>query len=175
MNRRMLGLLGAALTLWFLRAEFLPASNADAARQRPSGPKPSARAAADGDVCTVPAQLPERSAFAAFSKEDPFLGPRPPAAAAPAPVPEFAGPPLRPPPPAPAPPPRLPYKLVGVMREKDQTASVFLTHEDRLIQARAGDTLDGGYRLLSIAMRELTFLNLQQNLTVRMPVDGEPS
>ena len=61
------------------------------------------------------------------------------------------------------------------MREKDQTASVFLTHEDRLIQARAGDTLDGGYRLLSIALRELTFLNLQQNLTVRMPVDGEPS
>jgi len=75
--------------------------------------------------------LPERPAFAAFSKEDPFLGPRVAAVATPSPV--LAAPPLPPVAsvvPAPPPAPRLPYKLVGLMRETDQSASVFLTHDD---------------------------------------------
>ena len=59
--------------------------------------------------------------------------------------------------------------------KKGQPASVYLSLGDKLIQARAGDTLEGGYRLDKIAPRELTFVNLQQNVTVLMPVDGEPS
>ena len=69
----------------------------------------------------------------------------------------------------------MPYRFFGALLEKGQPASVFLGLGEKLIQARVGDTLDGGYRLESIAPRELTFKHLQMNVTVRMAVDGDPS
>jgi hypothetical protein len=50
---------------------------------------------------------------------------------------------------------------------------VFLAVGDKLIHARAGELLEGGYRLESISAKELVFVQLQQNLTLRMSVDGE--
>jgi hypothetical protein len=179
---RLAALIAAAAGLWFARDALLPAGPGAADSARAVVPARSAPAQAltptDADVCTVPATMPERGLFAAAFDQDPFTGPRPPAAPAarPAPpVPAFIGPPAPPPPAPPAPPPRAPYRFFGTLLEKGQPASVFLGLGEKLIQARVGDTLEGGYRLDGIAPRELTFMHLQMNVTVRMAVDGDPS
>jgi hypothetical protein len=170
---RLLALVGAAAALWFARDALLPTGVAEADGSRPRtalrGAAPRAVTLASGEICTVPSVLPERGRFDAAFAKNPFALPQVAAKALPpAPVvAAFVGPPL------PPPPPQLPYRYLGALNEKGQVASVFLMLGDKLIIAKAGDTIDGGYRLEGIAPRELTFLNLQQNLTVRMPVDGE--
>ncbi len=182
---RLFGLLGLAAALWFTRDALLPAGEAppDRSRSRPPAPRSApvatgapAAASADDSPRGV-AALVLRGPVEAGSRHDPFAAPRPVAAPAKPAIgrgPVDAAPPPSPPPPAP-PPPRLPYRFVGGLSEKGQPPSVYLTLGDKLIEARAGDTLEGGYRLDKITPRELTFIHLQQNLAVRLAVDGEPS
>lgn len=72
------------------------------------------------------------------------------------------------PPPPPAPPP-LPFIYMGKLLEEDKL-TVFLTKQDRHYAVKAGDTLDGAYRVESVNARQVTFtylpLNMQQTLTL---------
>jgi hypothetical protein len=124
----------------------------------------------DAAVCTSPLSLPRRGQFEAAGV-DPFSlpvreSPKPPPNPAPVTV---AAPTL----PAPPPVPQLPYRYYGTVKERGLPPSVFLALDGALIQAKAGDVLQGGYRLESIAAHELLFVHLQQNLTLRLSVDGE--
>jgi hypothetical protein len=178
---RMPALLAVAAALWFARGLIVHEPVEQATAARPAAPRTAARSlpAALGEVCTTPAALPVREALAVRLANDPFVLVAPPA---PKPVRvavaverPFVGPPLPPPPPPPAKAPPLPYRFMGALNEKGQPASVFLGFGDTLIFAKVGDTLEGGFRLEGIKPRELTFLHIQTNLTVRLPVDGEPS
>ena len=173
---RLLALLAVALGLWLLRDSFLadpvarPGSRAGAALASPARSiVPSLE-----DLCVVPAALPRRPTLLAGGEANPFVEP-PVALARRAPKaepPPAPGPAPEPPPP---PPPKLPYRFYGVFNEPGQAPMVFLGLGNALIHARAGDTLEGGFRLDGIARRELTFVHIQQNLTLRMPIDGDPS
>lgn len=177
---RLLALIALALAAWLARDRFGDGDGAvAAARQRPPraarAALPPTRVAAAGpaaeDVCTTPAAMPQRAAWQTAAA-DPFAPPRatvPRAVVAP-PVPV----PVAPVAVAPA-TPRLPYRFLGHFDEPGQAPTVFLGLGDQLIQARAGDSLAGGFRLETIGKRELGFVHIQQGVPVRMPIDGEPS
>ncbi len=176
MNKRarLVTLIAAAAALWFARNALMAPgpTTADTPRLRAAL---RVGGAVVTELCSTPGALPARGRFGTAFGKNPFDASRPVAKAPVRPVLVLAGPPLPPPPPPPAPPPHLPYRYLGGLNENGQAASVYLGLGDKLIQAKAGDTLEGGYRLESIAARELTFLNLQHNLTLRLRVDGEPS
>lgn len=173
---RLLALVAVALVLWLLRDKFI----ADpVARPLTRGGNAASTVARPGvpsldDLCVVPQALPQRPVLLARTDVNPFVE-------APIFVPQRAAkaePPAEPAsaaPPPPPPPPKLPYRFYGVFNEPGQAPMVFLGLGGALIHARAGDTLEGGFRLDSITRRELTFVHVQQNLTLRMPIDGEPS
>lgn len=77
-------------------------------------------------------------------------------------------PPKPAPPPPPAPPP-LPFKYFGKLVEEGQM-TVFVTKQDRNYALKAGDTIDGAYRVDRIEARGVTFtylpLNMQQTLAI---------
>lgn len=84
----------------------------------------------------------------------------PTVAVAPSPVPTLVGP-MPPPPPAPppAPPPPLPFQFMG--RLSDGTAPViYLNHGDQTLVARAGDTIDQTYKVVSISPVQMEFLHM---------------
>lgn len=182
---RLIALLGLAVALWWARSLLLPAGGSGGGNETVGGrprvaglatrTSPLASLPTAADVCTTAAALPLRELLDAGSHADPFTPPQVVVVQAAPVVQAFVGPPPPPPPRPPPPPPRLPYRLLGVLNEKGQPGVVYLALGDKLIQAQAGDTLEGGYRLENVGPRELIFLNLQQNLTVRMAVDGEPS
>lgn len=173
---RLLLLVAVAAGLWIARDRLLPASDvveADVKGARATQRAPQAKPfdPSTAEVCVTPAALPERGHFAAVGTGDPFTPPKPPAPK-PAPVVAVAPPP---PPPPPAPPPlRVPYRLMGGLSEKGVPVSVFLALGNAVINAKAGDVLEGGYTLQSISPRELVFVHQQLNQTVRLPVDGDP-
>jgi hypothetical protein len=72
------------------------------------------------------------------------------------------------PPPPPAPPP-LPFIYMGKLLEEDKL-TVFLTKQNRHYAVKAGDTLDGTYRVESVSAQQVLFtylpLNMQQTLTL---------
>ena len=72
------------------------------------------------------------------------------------------------PPPPPAPPP-LPFIYMGKLLEGDKL-TVFLTKQDRHYAVKAGETLDGAYRIESVTAQQVIFtylpLNMQQTLTL---------
>jgi hypothetical protein len=178
---RLPALLAVAAGLWFARGLIVHEPADQATASTPAAPRTVARGlpAALAEVCTTPAALPTREAMDDSLAHDPFVlmaspAPKPVRVAVAAERP-FVGPPLPPPPPPPPNAPPLPYRFMGALNEKGQAASVFLGFGDTLIFAKVGDTLDGGFRLEGIKPRELTFLHIQTNLTVRLPVDGEPS
>ncbi|HKA42620.1 MAG TPA: hypothetical protein VKF40_11570 [Burkholderiales bacterium] len=82
--------------------------------------------------------------------------------------PPAAAPPPPPPPPPQAPP--LPYRYMGRLTEDGQT-TVYLMRGDAAVVARAGETLDGSYRLERIADEavEFTYLPLKQRQTLQVP------
>lgn len=173
---RLLALVSVALVIWLLRDTF----NADpVARPLPRSGNVASIAARAGapsleDLCVVPQALPQRPVLLARTDVNPFIEepifvPRRIVKAEPPAAPASAASPPAPP------PPKLPYRFYGVFNEPGQAPMVFLGLGGALIHARAGDTLEGGFRLDSIARRELTFVHVQQNLTLRMPIDGEPS
>jgi hypothetical protein len=178
---RLLILVAAAVALWFARDAFVPAgvSEATASRggNRPARPVAAAARPFDpstAEVCTVPAAMPARDKLAGAMANDPFTLWQPPAPKTPVAVVAVVVPPPQPPAPPPPPPlPALPYRYLGALDEKGAPSAVFLGLGTTLITAKAGDTLEGGFRLDSISPRELTFMHLQQKQTVRLRVEGE--
>jgi len=185
-TRRLALLVAVALGLWAARDYIVdnPATTASAPRARANAPAalrpvPNRKSVLpDDSVCTSITEMPVRKAMLSRLEIDPFLAPAPapvvlvPAkpvvvevpkvvVAAPAPVPQA--------PPAPT----LPYRFMGVFNEPNKPAVAFLSLGNSLLTAKAGDTLQGGYRLESIGKRELIFVDAQRNLTYRMGIDGE--
>ncbi|WP_428423375.1 hypothetical protein [Methylibium sp.] len=80
-------------------------------------------------------------------------------------------PPPRPPPPPPPVPvaPPFPYAYLGGMSDGG-TRTGFFTRGDRVLQLRAGDTIDAAYRVetLTEAQMQLTYLPLNQTQTVAL-------
>ncbi len=70
------------------------------------------------------------------------------------------------PPPPPAPPP-LPFIYMGKLLEEDKL-TIFLSKQDRSFAIKAGETLEGAYRVDSVNARQVIFtylpLNMQQTL-----------
>lgn len=122
------------------------------------------------DVC-VDVNLPVRTQLAEQSAANPFQRPVPKVAPVQVQVvPVHAAPP--PPPPPPPPRPTLPYRYLGMLAERDGSdARVFLMMGDKLIMARVGDVVEGGFRLDHIAARELRFVRPSDNLTLKLSVE----
>ncbi|CAD5373345.1 conserved hypothetical protein [Rubrivivax sp. A210] len=179
---RLFILVTLALALWWARDRLLPAEVAAPVRAAARAPRPAlaaapARPALPTAVKPATAELPQRGAFGVRAAGDPFASidaaapvARAVAVAAP-PAPPPPPPAVAPPPPA---PPGPPYRYLGALSEKGQPPSVFLALGPAVIQARAGDSLEGGWRLDSIAARELVFTHTVQKRSARMGVDGEP-
>jgi hypothetical protein len=84
-------------------------------------------------------------------------------------------PPLPEPPSAPALPPRppLPYKYLGLLADPDGSRpQVFLLMGDKVLVARPGELLEGGFRLDSVGARELRFVWPSDNSMLRLGIDG---
>ncbi|MDP2027466.1 hypothetical protein [Sulfuriferula sp.] len=84
----------------------------------------------------------------------------------------WAPPPPPPAPPAPPPPPSpppLPFTYMGQLVE-DGTLTVFLSRQDQNYAVKAGDSLDGTYRVDKVENRRLVLtylpLNMQQSLAI---------
>jgi hypothetical protein len=77
-------------------------------------------------------------------------------------------PPKPEPPPPPAPPP-LPFKYMGKLLD-DGKLTVFVTKQDRNYAVKAGDTIEGAYRVESVEAQRVLFtylpLNMQQTLVI---------
>jgi len=84
----------------------------------------------------------------------------------PPPRPKVAPPP--PPPPPSAPP--LPFRFMGAMKESPARTLVFLSRDDQLYSARAGDVLDRTYRIESIDANSVTFTYLPLNETQKLSI-----
>jgi hypothetical protein len=77
-------------------------------------------------------------------------------------------PPKPTPPPPPAPPP-LPFKYLGKLLD-DGKLTVFISNQDKNYAVKAGDTLEGAYRVDSVEAQRVLFtylpLNMQQTLVI---------
>ena len=179
MNARMRLISGAALAVGLWSAWILYSPKEGSAAETGRRVRPANRAApaalAREETRDPTKVLPVRSTVAVPAMRNPFearpwiVKHEPPKAVAviAAPVVEPAEPP--------APPPlQLPYRFLGMYAEKTGAPSVFLAIGERLIVAKSGDTVEGGFRLQTVSARELTFVHVQQNVTLRMSVDGGP-
>jgi hypothetical protein len=180
-NRRLVWLVLLALAIWFLRDVFNPDSAPERKANRPQSANATtartrALRAPPEDVCTVPSVIPQRGTLVAKALANPFVLPPPPPIKPPKAVkvaPVVAVAPEPPPPPAAPPPPRLPFTYIGQFVDPGRPTTVFLNLGNALINASPGDTLDGGFRLESVGPKELVFVHVQRNVTVRMPIEGE--
>lgn len=180
---RLLGLAAAlaALAAWRMQTAepdltsvIAPAERRVAARPA-AVPQPANRASR----ADIPVELPLRTAWQDDeAADDPFAArsiararpvavlPRP----APVPVPVQAEP-VAPPPPPPA--PTLPYRYLGQIAEPDgKDARVFLLLGEQVLIARAGDTLEGGWRLAAIQPQLLRFERPSDHLPLTLATDG---
>ncbi len=186
---RQRALIGVAigLALWSAWSMFKPAdvvAPESSRRVRQPAPAQSAAALANAPAPkrleAARAPLALRDTLNVVASRNPFdanpwvakrVMPAPVVAVAPAPIMAAAAPPA---PPAPPPPLQLPYRFLGTYAEKADSPSVFLAMGERLIVAKIGDTLDGGFRLDTVTPREITFTHIQQNVTLRLSVTGGP-
>jgi hypothetical protein len=185
---RLLVLFAVAAGIWVMRDRLSdPVVASDAkGRAKPAGASvPKARAALNlsEELCQTRPAVARRATFIAAVEADPFTEQSARVQVAQvvakvvvAPVVEVvAPPPVAPPPPPPPPPlPKVPFRYLGMVNEKGEPAKVFLALGGALLTARAGDSLEGGFRLDSISTRELVFTHLQQQKAVRFGIDGEP-
>ena len=181
-NRRLALLVLVALGLWYFRDSFTtdaPPARKPARAATAANPGRALRTAPPDDVCTVPTSLPQRDVLVARARANPFVEPPPPPVKPAKPVKvqpvvvTVVAPPVAPPASAPLPPPKLPYTYIGQFVDPGRPTTVFLNVGNALINANPGDTLDGGFRLESIGPRELVFVHVQRNVTLRMPIEGE--
>jgi hypothetical protein len=179
-NKRIRLLLSvAALSgMWALWASTRPPELTPVAkaRPRPAMTRGGARSVHDeGQERVLAARVPLTEEASA----DPFsipvvaaqrvAAPPAPPPAPPPPVVEVVQPP---PPPPPAPLPTLPYRYVGMLSERDGgDARVFLMLGDKMLMARRGETLDGGWRLDTISPQELQFVRPSDNTTLKLSVE----
>jgi hypothetical protein len=145
------------------------AENGAAARQADEAAKPARGAPA---VAAPAERVPELRLDLLGSRTSPAPAGDPFQARswAPAPDPEQASRRRLPPPPPQAPP--LPFAYMGKLVE-DATTTVFLARQDRNYVVRAGDTIDGTYRVERIADDALVVtylpLKIQQTLPFSAP------
>ncbi|MBK7615874.1 MAG: hypothetical protein KA375_12890 [Vitreoscilla sp.] len=180
-NRRLVLLVLVALGLWFFRDSFTtdtPPARKPARTGTAANPSRALRSAPPEDVCTVPTALPQRGVLVAKAKANPFVVPPPPPVKPPKPVKTqpvvvAVAPTVASPASAPLPPPKLPYTYIGQFVDPGRPTTVFLSSGNALLNANPGDTLDGGFKLESIGPRELVFVHVQRNVTLRMPIEGE--
>jgi hypothetical protein len=115
-----------------------------------------------------------RGQLAEEASADPFRAPVAPAprVVAPPPPPPVVVAPVVAPPPPPPPRPTLPYRYVGMLSERDGgDARVFLMLGDKMLMARRGETLEGGWRLDIISPQELQFVRPLDNTTLKLSVE----
>ncbi|MEY2688387.1 MAG: hypothetical protein RL375_2585 [Pseudomonadota bacterium] len=179
MNQRTRVLIGLAAIsgLWALWAATRPPEVATASMNKP-------RASGSGTATVRKAprdnghdgQLAVRGQLAEEALGDPFQAPvvKAPRIALVQPAPPPPPPVVQAPPPPPPPPPRpvLPYRFVGMLADRDGSdARVFLMMGDKMLMARAGETLEGGWRLDNIGQRELQFVRPSDNTTLKLSVE----
>lgn len=179
MNARMRLIGGAALVVgvWSAWIVYGPkeANTAEVGRRARPAHRVAPAQQAREEARDPTAAMPARSALAVAANRNPFearpwvVKREPPKVVA-----VVAPPVVQPEAPPPPPPLQLPYKFLGMYAEKTGAPSVFLALGERLIVAKSGDTVEGGFRLQSVSARELTFVHVQQNVTLRMSVDGGP-
>ena len=128
------------------------------------------------DVNRGPLEIPvARNVFRFYDRPTPVPTlPPPPPTRVPMPGDQrFIGPlpPTPPPPPTPIIPPVIPYKAVGIFGPKEQPI-VALEDNGRLINARAGDILDGRFILRQVNQESVDFgfVGLPSEITRRLPI-----
>jgi hypothetical protein len=91
----------------------------------------------------------------------------------PAPPPLPVAPPAvrPPPPPAPAAPPP-PFKYIGLLEQKTDRPTAFLAKGEALHIVRAGDVLDGAYRIESLSPAQVVITHLPSNERQTLGVTG---
>jgi hypothetical protein len=161
-----------ALTLAAVRwAGGQDGADAAAARQAEEAAKPARPASAPA---TATASVPELRLDLLGARKSPAPAGDPFQARSWAPAPEPEVQRRRPPPPRPQAPP-LPFAYMGKLVE-DATTTVFLAREDRNYIARAGDTIDGTYRVERIGDDAvvMTYLPLKIQQTLPFKDAGAP-
>lgn len=144
-----------------------PAARAPAPRPRAEAPAPGPTTRTVEARTTLRPKLESDASSDAFAPRDWEPPPPPP----PPPPPVMAPPPPAPPPPPP--PPVLPYRFVGLLDDKGAVKPrVFISLGDKLLIASVGDTLEGGFRLDAITAQELVFTHIQNNVLLRLDVQG---
>lgn len=176
-NRRLVWLVLLALGLWYFKDSFV--NDAPPARKPVAKPVATTNTARNlhlappEDVCTIPTTMPVRQALVAKARANPFMAPPPPPVKLPKPIKTVAPVAVTPPAPVAPPLPRLPFTYLGQFVDPGRPTTVFLTTGNALINASPGDTIEGGFRLESIGPKELVFLHVASNTTLRMPIEGE--
>jgi hypothetical protein len=188
LRQRVLIGVAAGLAAWSAWSVFKPgeAPVADAAKRArhvagaPAAPTAGAVVRTATPVPAAAQALTLRDTINVAASRNPFdanpwvVKREPPKAASAVPAPPPVIEVKAPAPPPPSPPLQLPYRFLGTYAEKSDSPSVFLALGERLIVAKAGDALDGGFRLEAVSPRELTFVHIQQNVTLRLSVTGGP-
>ncbi|MEX8498743.1 hypothetical protein [Leptothrix ochracea] len=151
-----------------------------AATSTSSAPSSSRAASSADDVCTT-AQVPLRRVLIEVPARSPF-GALPPPVPPPSKLAVVVAPP--PPPPAPVvalpppPPPRpvLPYRFLGMLADRDGSQpQVFLLMGEKILLARPGEMLEGGFKLEGVGARELRFVWPADNTILKLGIDGVSS
>lgn len=130
--------------------------------------QPAAQALATRGAVTVAAL---RNPFEAVPWRTPRDAPQGAASNRPAAPPAIVEPPTAVAEPPAEPPLQLPYKYLGMYADQGAASpSVFLVLGERLIVARPGDMVEGGFRLDAVGAAELTFVHVERNMTLRLSV-----
>jgi len=111
-------------------------------------------------------ELPERQTLGPQRGD---LFPAPPVAPQPAPPPKEPEPQEA----APAPPPN-PYRFAGIV-EHDGTRRVFLAQGGRVFEAKAGDPLEHGFKVLSVTADAVTLLYEPLKVQLTIALVGRPA
>jgi hypothetical protein len=178
---RLLGLAAAlaALAVWRMQTaeQDLTTVIAPTVRRAPTTQPAVRKPSSTASPLEVTLELPLRAAWQDDEASgDPFAArsiPRARPVAAPAqPEPQrILAEPTAPPPPPPV--PTLPYRYLGKIAEPDgKDARVFLLLGEQVLIARAGDTLEGGWRLAAIQPQLLRFERPSDHLPLTLATDG---
>jgi hypothetical protein len=145
------------------------------------GASPAARSASSNDEICTTSQVPLRRVLIETPPRSPFGALPPPvippskllAVVAAPPPPPVA---FVPPPPPPPPKPVLPYRYLGMLADRDGSQpQVFLLMGDKILLARPGELLEGGFKLEGIGARELRFVWPADNTVLKLGIDGVSS
>jgi len=161
------GVLGTALAAT-VAAIFFPLEEEGVAPQPPrpvATPKKAAAATVpDAQRVNAPWIAPNADPFAPRG----WVAPAP----MPAPVATVVATAAEVPPAPPPPPPPLPYKFVGQMRDGSETV-IYLSLGDQMVVARAGETLDGGYKVAAITGNQLEFESVALGIRQTLPIPNQ--